>query len=354
MQAIQTSERLVGKKESLPVLSCLLIEASDRCVMRATNLEAGIEVVLPCDIKEKGVAAVPATIFSQTIRAITGDTVTLSAEDGNVRVESRGTKTLIKSVPHDEFPPIGGSIKKGVRIPRQDLIKGIQSVSYAASPSMIRPELGSILIAFNDGKMTCVATDSFRLAEKTLPANISGDIDDVLIPLKHAGELTHVLERIGGEAAEIVSDDSQITVSGDGIRFVSRVVDGAFPNYRDIIPKEVMATATILKADLSDTLRKARVFAGTESQVGFHLYPKKKIFTATAQSQQVGEMSDTIDAALSGEDVDINFHIGYVADCLSAIPADSVTMSFAGIGRPLVIRGVSDTSFLYLVMPLNR
>ncbi len=354
MQAIQTAERLAGKKESLPVLSCLLIDASDRCVMRATNLEAGIEVSLPCEVKEKGVAAVPATIFSQTIRAIAGDVVSLSVEDGNVRVESRGTKTLIKSVPHDEFPPIGGSTKKGVRVSRQDLIKGIQSVSYAASPSMIRPELGSILIAFKDGKMVCAATDSFRLAEKTLPAGISGDIEDVLIPLKHAGELTHVLERMTGEAAEIVSDDSQITVSGDGVRFVSRVIDGAFPNYRDIVPKDALATATVLKADLSDTLRKARVFAGAESQVGFHAYPKKKIFSATAQSQQVGEMSDTIDAALTGEDIDINFHIGYVADCLSAIAADSVQMSFAGVGRPLVIRGVSDASFLYLVMPLNR
>jgi len=354
VQAIQTVERLVGKKESLPVLSCILIEASNQCVLRATNLEAGIEVLLPCDIKERGSVAVPATIFSQTIRAITGETVTLSVEDSNIRVEARGTKTLIKTVLHDEFPPIGGSLKKGVRIPRQHLIKGIQAVSYAASPSMIRPELGSILISFRDDTMVCVATDSFRLAEKTFPLSISGEIDDVLIPLKHAGELVYVLERMSGEVVEMVSDDSQITISGDGVRFVSRVIDGVFPNYRDIIPTHPLTTATVLKSDLSDTLRKARVFSGSESQIGFHVYPQKKIFTATAQSQHVGEMSDTIDAALTGEDIDINFHIGYLADCIPAITADSVVMGFAGVGRPLVIRGVSDTSFLYLVMPLNR
>ena len=84
------------------------------------------------------------------------------------------------------------------------------------------------------------------------------------------------------------------------------------------------------------------------------MYPKKKVFTATAQSADVGEMSDSVDAAVSGEDMDINFHIGYLADCLSTIASDSITLSFSGAGKPLVIRGVSDPTFAYLVMPLNR
>ena len=110
----------------------------------------------------------------------------------------------------------------------------------------------------------------------------------------------------------------------------------------------------VLKTDLVDMLRKARVFSGGDQHIGIHVYPSKKIFSATARSQDVGEMSDVLDAALSGEDLDINFHIGYIADCLSYIDADSITLSFAGIGRPLVIRGSGDASFMYLVMPLNR
>jgi DNA polymerase-3 subunit beta len=84
------------------------------------------------------------------------------------------------------------------------------------------------------------------------------------------------------------------------------------------------------------------------------VYPKKKVFDVTAQSANIGEMSDSLEAAVSGEDIDVNFHIGYVADCLQSIQSDSITLGFSGAGRPLVIRGVSDASFTYLVMPLNR
>ena len=101
-------------------------------------------------------------------------------------------------------------------------------------------------------------------------------------------------------------------------------------------------------------LRKARVFSGNDQYVGLHLYPKRKIFTATAQSPDVGEMSDSIDAAISGEDIDINFHIGYLADCIASIDSDSIILGFGGVGKPLVIRGVSDSNFTYLAMPLNR
>ena len=138
------------------------------------------------------------------------------------------------------------------------------------------------------------------------------------------------------------------------MRYVSRVVDANFPNYKEIIPKKFETEATVLKSDFSEMLRKARVFAGADMHVGLHIYPKKKIFSALARSSDVGEMSDSIDAALSGEDLDINFHIGYLADCVTSIESDSLTLYFAGAGRPLVIKGVSDGSFMYLVMPLNR
>src|SRR3989338_9580446 len=156
------------------------------------------------------------------------------------------------------------------------------------------------------------------------------------------------------EEVTVYTEDTQLIVVGRELQFVSRVVDAQFPAYKEIIPKSFVAEATILKADFVEVLRKARVFSGGEQQVGFHLYPKRKIFSVTARSAEVGEMSDTIDAAVSGEDIDINFHIGYLADCLSTIQSDSIQLGFSGAGRPLVIRGASDASFMYLVMPLHR
>jgi DNA polymerase III subunit beta len=202
--------------------------------------------------------------------------------------------------------------------------------------------------------MVCAATDSFRLAEKVITETGARATGEMLIPLKHALELVHVLERLDDDTVSLSTDDAQLLVIGSGTRFVSRIVDATFPNYKEIIPKKFTSEATVLKNDLAEMLRKARVFSGNEMHVGLHIYPKKKIFTATARSADVGEMSDSIDAALSGDDLDINFHIGYLADCLATIESDSVTLGFSGAGRPLVIRGVSDTSFTYLVMPLNR
>ncbi|MEN9561124.1 MAG: hypothetical protein RIQ56_397 [Candidatus Parcubacteria bacterium] len=354
LSAIQITERMVGKKESLPVLSCILLSAQSSFSIRATNLEAGLEVVVSGQIQEKGEVAVSAQILSQTIRSIVGDMIELWVEEGNLHVQSRGTKTLIKSVPHDEFPILPRSNANGLVISREIFLKGLGSVVYAASPSMIRPELGSVYIQTKGNSVVFVATDSFRLAEKTISNKVDVDEFELLIPLKHATELIYVLEKISNETLSLVVEESQMMIFTSEVYFSSRVVDGNFPDYKAIIPKTPSSEITLLKADFGDMLKKARVFSGEEQQVGLHVYPKKKIFSATARNPQIGEMSDSLDAALSGEDVDINFHIGYLSECLSSIPTDSITLSFSGVGRPLIIRGTGDSSFMYLVMPLNR
>jgi DNA polymerase-3 subunit beta len=355
LNTILMAERVTGKKESLPVLSCVLIEVGKEIIFRTTNLEAGFEAVVPGEVGSTGVIAVPVSVLSQTVRSIGADKITFSSDDSNLLVESRGTKTLIKAVPHEEFPALPKSSEKGaISVGREKLIRGIQAVSYAASPSMIRPDLGSIYISIKDGALVCVATDSFRLAEKVVGEIGSKASSDLLIPLKHALELVHILERVDDDVVSLAVEEAQLGVSGGGVRYVSRVVDATFPNYKEIIPKKFETEATVLKNDFAEMLRKARVFAGNDMHVGLHIYPKKKIFSALARSADVGEMSDSIDAALSGEDLDINFHIGYLADCIPSIESDSLALGFAGAGKPLVIRGVSDPSFTYLVMPLNR
>lgn len=354
--AVLIAERIVGKKESLPVLSCALLDVGRDFLVRATNLEAGVEVTVPCDVSERGTIAVSAAVLSQTLRSTVGEKITLRSEDRNLIIESRGAKTLIKAIPHEEFPSIGDHKKEGaLKIRREQFLRGIQAVVYAASPSMIRPELGSVYISMTPRGMVCVATDSFRLAEKKIHGSFGGKEDvELLIPLKHSVELIHVLERVPGDEVELFADETQMSVAASGIRYTSRVVDGTFPNYTEILPKIFTTEAILLKNDFLEMLRKARVFSGNDQHVGLHVYPKKKIFSATARSNDIGEMSESIDAALSGEDLDINFHIGYLADCLQSIESDSITLGFAGSGKPLVIRGVSDQSFTYLVMPLNR
>lgn len=354
LNAVLIAERTVGKKESLPVLSCFFLTVAKNLTIESTNLEAGTSLSVLGEAAEKGSVAVPSSVFVQTLRSISGNTVTLRVEGGNLVVEAKGTKTLIKAVPHDGFPALTPGETVGVSVPREALLRSLQSVAYAASPSMIRPELGSVFVALREASIVSAATDSFRLAEKTLKGISSGADKEVLIPLKHAGELSHLLERITDEVVSLAVEDSQLTIRSEFATFVSRIVDATFPNYKEVIPKQFVTEATALKADVADMLRKARVFSGTEQRVGLHVYPKKKVFSATAQSADVGEMSDMLEAAVSGDDIDIFFNIAYLSDGLQSVDSDSVTLSFAGPGRPLVVRGVSDQSFTYLVMPLNR
>ncbi len=354
LHAISIVERVVGKKESLPVLSCVLLEAGKEFSIRATNLESGIQVMVPGEIKEKGIIAVPVTVFHQTLKSVVGDKVTLKVEGGNLLLESKGSKTLIKAIPHNEFPSLPHiETKDSIENSRYGLLATLQSVVYAASPSMIRPELGSVFVSITKERITCVATDSFRLAEKTIQQKNATEVE-LLIPLKHVTELIHILERTPDEKITLITDDTQLVLQGQGIVFTSRVTDAQFPNYKEILPKVFTTEATILKSDFSEMLRKARVFSGSEQRVGLHVYPKKRVFDATAQSATIGEMSDSIDAALTGEDVDINFNIGYLSDGLSSIEADSIVLGFSGPGRPLVILGAAEQNFTYLVMPLNR
>ena len=355
LSAVLIAERIVGKKESLPVLSCILLEVAKRFSVRATNLEAGVDVDVPGDVGEEGVVAVPAVILAQTLRSVTGDKVTLKTEGANLLVEARGSKTLIKAIPHDEFPALSTPGREGgIKVSREMLFQALQSVTYAASTSMIRPELGSVYLRMDNAQLSAVATDSFRLAEKIISDTSGRGSGDVLVPLKHAQELMHILDRVADDTVGLVIDDAQLVLTADSLRFTSRVVDSTFPNYKEIMPKSFTTEATLLKSDFAETLRKARVFSGADQHVGFHVYPKKKVFDVTAQSAAIGEMSDSLEAAISGDDIDVNFHIGYVADCLQSIPSDSISLGFSGAGKPLVIRGISDSSFTYLVMPLNR
>ena len=354
-EAVQVAERLIGKKESLPVFSCILIRATKTTLtVSATNLEAGAEIAIPAKVSEEGIVAVPAYVLSQTIRASQGEHISLSSDGNTLIFGAKGGKTAINALPHDEFPLLPKTEEDGISIEKQALIEGITSVSYAAAQSMIRPEFASVYLHASQNSLTCAATDSFRLAEKKTTLTAPEEIPETLIPTKNALELVHVLEHMSQDIVTLTVDDGQLSVSADNTYFISRIVDATFPNYTAIIPKTFTTEVTALKVDVLTALRKAKLFSHTTQQVSFSVSPKEKQCVINAQHADIGEMHDTLEAVVEGEDIDIKFNISYLSDCFSSIPQDSVTLRFAGSGKPLVIQGVGDSSFTYLVMPLNR
>ena len=354
--AVVLASRMIGKKESLPVLSCILLESKkNELVLRTTNLESAIEIRIPTHSDTTGICAVPAHILMQTIRFCRSAQITFTYEEARLVVASGGSKTTIHTVPHEEFPIIKKTQNKSTfSIPKNIFTQGVRSVAYAASNSTIRQEFGSVYISYKNNMVVFVATDSFRLAEKKISVVIKDNLEDVLIPVKNAIDAAASFEETTEENITLSIGDSQIQAVSGGVVFTSRVIDATFPDYETIIPKHTTTEATLLKEDLVTTLQKANLFSGDGHQIGIHIYPKKKIFSTTAQHATIGETNDSVDAAVSGEDIDINFNTNLISDCLQSIQSDSVVLRFSGDGKPIIIEGVSDKTFRYLVMPLNR
>ena len=348
--------KISGRTLALPVLNCILLQARTNTLsVRATNLDIGVEMKLPVKIHDEGVCAVPGAVFSNTIAALRNDeTVTLQSENDTLIVATKRGKTVIKTLPHDDFPtlPILDE-SNSCSFDAKTFVHGLQSVWYSASLSNVKPELGSVYVYNSDGKVFFVATDSFRLAEKTFAAKTPETFGPFLIPFRNIPEIVRVLEQAEKDI-EIRWNENQLSFLFDKIYLTSRLIGGSFPDYRQIIPKEAETTAVILKQDLVTALKKSTIFSDTFNQIRFTVNPLKKQFAIFSHNADVGETKDSIDAALSGEAVEIAFNHKYITDCFQSIVTDSISLSFSGLARPMVIRGVGDPSFLYLVMPMNK
>jgi DNA polymerase-3 subunit beta len=135
---------------------------------------------------------------------------------------------------------------------------------------------------------------------------------------------------------------------------VSRLIDGSFPDYNQIIPKSFVTTATVLKDDLLNSIKASNIFSDALNQVKLKVDVKNKSLKIESKNNDIGEYDESINASVSGDNVELNFNNKYITDCMQSIPSDSLTLSFGGVGKPLAISGATDKSFLYIVMPMNR
>jgi len=198
-----------------------------------------------------------------------------------------------------------------------------------------------------------VATDSFRLAEKKIPLKKKIPLPAILIPFKNAGEVVRVFEA-QNEEVECHVGKNQISFITEDTHLTSRVVNGVFPDYKQIIPKESTTEVVVLKDDLVKTLRLTTLFSDKFNQVRLIASPKKNDFEIVSKNSDTGEAKQSMKATMFGEESSIGFNHRYIVDGLQSIDVESVSLAFAGPQRPMVVRGASDPSFTYIVMPMNR
>lgn len=355
IKALELITKISTKHVTLPVLQCVLIDATgSEIILKATNLELGIKVVVAGRITEPGMIAIPASTFLQSVQYINQSEITLRVEESVLLIESAQTNTSIKSIPADEFPNIHELDGEGLVLNRSLFALGIKTTAFAASLSSIKPELGSVYIQQKkEHTLTFVSTDSFRLMEKTVPQKGVILNHPFLVPQKNAMELARICDLLESDPVMVVTENQcSLMFKQEGVYITSRLVSGSFPDYEQIIPKEYVTKVTLLKNDLQNAFRKTSIFLNKFLQVSLTITDGS--LTVSSQNNEVGHITDTIKAVVSGDELTLNFNQQYVIEPLGHITDDSLILNFAGIGRPLVITGANDHSLRYLVMPMNR
>lgn len=346
------TERKVG---TLPVLSSILLVAGDEGIkMRATNLETGIDLKLEGELKLPGVVAIPAPVLVQIASSLsTEGKVTLEHTGDIIILTSDTGKSSIKTVPYDDFPsiPFPENPKNRIVLPGVLLKNLLTSIASCASTSTVRPELASIYLSIEGGVLTAVATDSFRLAEKKVPLQNKGTQGKFLLPAKNAIDIAQALPN---EDIIVSFDEHQCAFVSPKGMIVSRLTNAVYPDYRQIIPKESIVEAIVLKRDFEGALKQSSIFSDTFQKIRISFDPKKNHLSLFAQNSDIGESAETLSGKVSGSPLDLSFNHRYLSAALPLTQAESISLTAAGVGRPLIIKGIGDTSLVYLVSPMNQ
>lgn len=354
-KALSSVERITGKNLTLPVLGSVLWVATGKTLkLRATNLNIGIEIEIPAKIEKEGVVAVRGDVLSSLFSILQGDLlVKFELVNGNLLVKTNTSTILLKSILHEDFPTIPVIEGEELIISNKKFIEGIKSVYYSASVSEVKPEIGSVYIYPEDDLLIFVSTDSFRLAEKKIKIKQNLSFGGILIPFKNVVEIIKVFDGFEGEL-KITLQKNQISFLADNIYLTSRVVDGNFPDYKQIIPKNPTTQAVVLKQDFISSLKISNIFSDKFNQIVLNIKPKEKIFEIESKNTDIGENTTLLSGALSGDVVSANFNYKYILDCFQSIAGDSLNIELNGNNKPMIIKGIGDPSFTYLIMPMNR
>jgi DNA polymerase-3 subunit beta len=351
LTVLRILERIVSKNVSLPILSTILIKTDDgRLRLSATNLEIGVNYWIGAKVEKEGEVAIPVFIFSDFISNVTDEKVTITVNKNVASIDSQSYKTQILCMEAKDFPIIPKIKKEAVlKIDSNEFKKSLISVLDSASLSETRPELGGVFINILSNCVEFAATDSFRLSEKIVP--IGGEKNkSFIIPRSSATEIIRILENLSGEIDLAVSEN-QIFMYDDDFEFISRLIDGHYPDYKKVIPERFISLAMVNKNDFEKNIRMASVFSSNISDI--KIRTDKDQMEISAKNSDRGEIVSSMSCKLKNKPFEVSVNYHYLLDGLKVIPAENVILEFTGDGSPLVLKGEDQKDQIYLIMPLR-
>ena len=360
-QAVKNAERIISRNSSLPILQTLLLRAEKESLkVSATNLEIGVNYYVGAKINEPGIISVPAKIFSDFISNVQDEKLEISTKGNVMNINSDKYKTQILCFNADDFPIIPQNKNKETLKIKQDILKkSLLNVIDSASLSDTRPELNGVYINFENNKLILAATDSYRLAENI--TEIVNLVERTLImPRNTALELIRALDDSQTDISLSFSDN-QIFIGNDNFEMISRLIDGKFPDYKNLIPDKFISLARVQKDELEKGIKIASVFSSNIFDIKIKVEDKKAFISA--KNSDRGETNATLVCELKNEPFELTANYTYILEGLKSINTESVLIKFTGDGGPLVIKPAASStiqeriddknSFTYLVMPMR-
>lgn len=353
--AVSIAERNTSKNQTLPILNSVLIEAEKDVVkIRATNLETAVEINVSGKVHNTGSVVVPAKTLSSFLNNTLEDQLVIQEQRNNLFIKTNSMETTIRGYPPEDFPIFPkADVVESFSMSSPELRLSLASVVVAASSSDIKPELASVCFSIFKNSVKIAATDSFRLAEKTIISKEarSEKMVSFLVPQRSAQEALRLLEN--DETVKLGANKNQMIIIGENYKFISRLTDGKFPDYEQIIPKNFSTTAVARKNDILSNIKLASVFAGKLNDIVLLFSPVKKAVLMSTSHSDAGEHSASVSASVQGGEVTAKFNWRYLTDGVSQISGEYIEFGLNNDQSPMLIKGKGDNSYIYLVMPMR-
>ncbi len=354
-----------GKNINLPILGNILIKAYQNTIeLVSTNLEIGIIHKLRGKVEDDGEFTVDAKIITEYVNLLPSENVEIEEVEGELKIECDNFKTKIKGESAKDFPLIPTvSQDNYYSCTVADLKKAFNSVAFAVSNSENRIELSGVLFNFEDDKLILVATDSYRLAEKAITVKASGSFNNqrLIVPARTVQEVLRILSNYNSEdlsfeqngEVKISISDNQILFTIDSVELVSRLINGQYPDYKQIIPDKSKTEIVTSKQNLLRAVKAVAIF----SKIGINdinLEFKNNKIVISASSGQSGESRVDVDAEITGIDNEVAINFRYLVDGLNNVTSDKVKLSVVSNNTPCVLTADKDDDYLYVVMPIRQ
>ncbi|MGI6335326.1 MAG: DNA polymerase III subunit beta [Minisyncoccales bacterium] len=362
-KGLSFTEKITGKNLTLPILNNLLIEALPNFLkISSTDLEVGIEWWGHCKTEKEGSIAVPAKFISQLVGVLPEEKIDIKTKGNNLLIEGKNIKTQIKGFSSEEFPIIPKFLKDiYIEMDGKKLKDGLISVVDMVSTSQVKPEISGVYFSFNKGSIKLVATDSFRLAEKTIKDDFKNLFEkeiNFILPQKTTRELINILPEEEGEKIRIYFSESQVMFetflpnsTHPEINLVSRQIDGEYPSYEEIIPKTSKTKIILNKDEFVKQIKMAGLFGGKTNEVLIKVGENN--IEIKSQDDEIGESELSISAITEGDEAKVSFNYHFILDALTNIKSSEISFEMQGNDRPALIKPVGDASYLYVVMPIR-